>query len=627
MTKLATTADNRYISEVRHPLTLKDQATAAAMRIQVAPSKGKMSGPEARAPFDEVMEHVPDASGVQYTQGVVGGVPGTWCRPPSPRPDAAILYLHGGAYVLGSAFAYRHFVGQIAARTGVAAFVADYRLAPEHVFPAAIDDARAAYAGLVHQGARVIAIAGDSAGGGLALSLLAIEQAAAQNGDGVAACAAAVMSPWTDLALTGASLEDRAEDDPLVTKNMLSIAASSYLVGHDPYDPMVSPLYADLSGLPPVQIHVGTSEVLLDDARRYGDRFREAGGDAVAHTWEGMMHVFPSNLGALEASDAAMALVANFLKDKLQSRSEAARIRAYGGTDAVQFEETTVAVAGPKQVVVRVAAAGINGLDWKIRDGLLKDAFPLAFPATLGFELAGTIVAVGAGTSRLKLGDRVIGTLDGIGAYADFVAVDEAKLALSPRTLSDVEAAALPVAALTAWQALEAGGGPRAGQKILVQGAAGSVGGFAVQFAKAAGATVIATASASAQDHVRALGVDEAIDYRSERFEDRASAIDIVLDFVGGETLERSWAVLSPTGIIVSSTQPDLAARVPVGRRGTGITVHADAERLAKIAADVETGRVKSTIAEICSRSELAAAIERNKTGHAPGKMVADFTR
>jgi len=117
-----------------------------------------MSGPEARAPFDEMMEHVPDAAGVTYTQGVVGGVPGMWCRPQSARPDAVILYLHGGAYVLGSAFAYRHFVGQIAARTGAAAFVAGYRLAPEHAFPAAIDDARAVYAGLARDGARLIAI-------------------------------------------------------------------------------------------------------------------------------------------------------------------------------------------------------------------------------------------------------------------------------------------------------------------------------------------------------------------------------------------------------------------------------------------------------------------------------------
>jgi NADPH:quinone reductase-like Zn-dependent oxidoreductase len=190
-----------------------------------------------------------------------------------------------------------------------------------------------------------------------------------------------------------------------------------------------------------------------------------------------------------------------------------------------------------------------------------------------------------------------------------------------------VEAAAVPVGALTAWQALEAGGGPHVGQRILVQGAAGSVGGFAVQFAKAAGATVIATASKAALEYVRTLGADEVIDYRAERFEDRVANIDIVLDFVGGETLARSWAVLASTGIIVSTTQPDLAAHVPAGRRGVGIMMHPDPKRLRDIADDVAVGRLKSSIAEVCGRLDLVAAIERNKTGHAPGKMVVDFTR
>ncbi len=277
-----------------------------------------MSGPEARAPFDEVMEQVPDAPGVTYAQDRVGGVPGVWCRPPGVRPDAVILYLHGGAYVVGSAYAYRHFAGQIAARCGVAAFVADYRLAPENAFPEALGDAHAVYEGLVRGGAEIIAIAGDSAGGGLALSLLGIQQAAAKTGQGVAPSAAVVLSPWTDLAFTGASIEERAHDDPLITEDMLSIAASSYLAGHDPYDSLVSPLYGDLGGLPPVQIHVGTSEILLDDARAYADHFKQAGGDAVAHTWEGMMHVFPTSVGALEAADAALDLVATFLKEKMQ---------------------------------------------------------------------------------------------------------------------------------------------------------------------------------------------------------------------------------------------------------------------------------------------------------------------
>jgi NADPH:quinone reductase-like Zn-dependent oxidoreductase len=314
------------------------------------------------------------------------------------------------------------------------------------------------------------------------------------------------------------------------------------------------------------------------------------------------------------------------IRHPLPASSEAARLHAYGGKEVLKVDEVPLPMIGADQVLVRVSAAGINGLDWKIRDGLLKDVFPLNLPAVLGFELSGVVVKAGKNTSRLKVGDRVIGPFDAIGAYADFVAIDETKLCATPDGLTDIEAAALPVASLTAWQALEAGG-LRSGQKVLIQGAAGAVGGFAVQFAKAAGATVLATASTSSGDYVLGLGADEAIDYKTERFEDRAVEIDLVLDLVGGDTLDRSWNVLAPDGVIVSTTQPDLAARVPAGRRGLGIMMDSDAERLRKIADDVAAGTLKSRIAEVVEFSELSDAIERNKTGHAPGKTVVNFVR
>jgi monoterpene epsilon-lactone hydrolase len=304
-------------AEVHHPLTEKDRQIVAAMRKEVAPFKGKMSDPSARGPFDEVMEHTPEAAGVTYEKAVLGGVSGIWCAPRSARSDAAILYFHGGAYVLGSAQAYRHFAGQFAARTSTRAFIAEYRLAPEHAFPSAVEDARAAYRGLIEHGARKIAIVGDSAGGGLALVLLSVVQSDAVAGKGVAPCGAVVMSPWTDLALTGASHEERADDDPLVTKEMLFTASTSYLRGNDPRDPLASPLYGSLVGLPPIQLHVGTNEVLLDDARRYAERARAEGVEAVAHVWEGMPHVFPSSVGTLDAAEQAMGLMGSFLQDKL----------------------------------------------------------------------------------------------------------------------------------------------------------------------------------------------------------------------------------------------------------------------------------------------------------------------
>jgi len=304
-------------ADIRHPLSDNDCRAVAAMRAAVAPLKGTMSGTDARAPFDEAMEHTPDVPGVRYETSSLSGVTGIWCTPDGAHRTAAILYLHGGAYVLGSAHAYRHFAGQIAARSKAAVFIAQYRLAPEYPFPAALDDAKAAYRGLVEMGVRTIAIVGDSAGGGLALALLSVVAS-----ESVTPVAAVVMSPWTDLALTGDSLEDRADDDPLLTKEMLSKTGASYLRGHDPRDPLASPLYGDLAGRPPIQLHVGTSEILLDDSRRYAERARSAGVEATLHLWEGMTHVFASSVGTLEAAEKALNLLGGFLGAKLGTRSE-----------------------------------------------------------------------------------------------------------------------------------------------------------------------------------------------------------------------------------------------------------------------------------------------------------------
>ena len=307
--------------------------------------------------------------------------------------------------------------------------------------------------------------------------------------------------------------------------------------------------------------------------------------------------------------------------------NQAFRIHAYGGLEVLQLDDIPVPVPGARQVLIRVKAAGVNGLDWKIRDGLVRDAFPLPLPAVLGIELAGEVVATAPDATRFKTGDRVMGPLGGLGAYADFTGIDEAKLCLIPATLGDVAAAALPVATLTAWQVLRAAGPLRPGQKILIHGAAGGVGGFAVQFAKAAGATVFATAAGASRAHVLGLGADLVIDRLAERFEDKLDGIDLVVDLVGGETLDRSWAVLAPDGAIVSTAAPDIAQRAPAGRRGVWFMMQPDAAQLAQIAGQVAAGSLKSTIAETIGRSGLAAAIERNKRGHAPGKIVLDLTR
>ncbi len=304
-------------------------------------------------------------------------------------------------------------------------------------------------------------------------------------------------------------------------------------------------------------------------------------------------------------------------------RDRAYFIDGYGGPEVMRLAEQPLPVPGPGQVLVEVKAAGVNGIDWKIRQGLLRDVRPLAFPAVLGAELAGVVIDGNGG--RFRAGDRVMGPV-GLGAYADHVATDENTLCHIPDGMTDVQAAAVPVAALTAWQALRAAGELRPWSKALIHGAAGGVGGFAVQFAKAASAIVSATASASSQAYVEGLGADDVIDYRADRFEEHATAIDLVLDLVGGETLDRSWSVLSDRGALVSIVAPDVANRAPANRRGVWFSMRPDPVRLAQIAGDIVAGRLSSTVAETVAFVDLPAAIERSRTGHAPGKIVADFT-
>ena len=305
------------MTTMHHPEHLLDRAAMVAMRLVLRSAKGTVSGPDARKPFDEMMQKVPAASGVIYEAATIGGVPGWWCRPENAVEGAAILYLHGGGYVVGAAQAYQHLVGQLASRTRVAAFVPQFRLAPEFPFPAAVEDAQATFEGLVAQGLTKIALAGDSAGGGLALILLSWAASKARTGSGLIPEGAAVISAWTDLAMTGESMKTRAEADPLSTPASLTAMARLYLRDRDARDPLASPLYGDLSGLPPVRMHVGEDDVLLDDSVRYGERFEQAGGTIQVHTWQGMIHVFPSNVALLIAARQALDDVGEFLRSRL----------------------------------------------------------------------------------------------------------------------------------------------------------------------------------------------------------------------------------------------------------------------------------------------------------------------
>ena len=305
----------------------------------------------------------------------------------------------------------------------------------------------------------------------------------------------------------------------------------------------------------------------------------------------------------------------------------ALQLQRYGGVDAAKVDRVPAPSPGPGQVVVSVRAAGINALDWKVREGYVRDAYPLALPAVLGIELAGVVEAVGRGATRFKAGDRVMGPLGGLGAYADLVAVNEANLCRTPDTLEDAQAAALPVSVLAAWQSLNMAGAVRSGQRVLIHGAAGGLGAFAVQFAKRAGAFVVATASGRDADEVRRLGADEFIDYREQRFEELTSDIDLALDYVGRDVLDRTWQVLSSSGVVVATTSPDILARTPQGRRGLWFMMKPDAALLHTLAQEVAQGRLQSQVGEVVSFDALPAAIERSRRGERHGKVVVDFSR
>jgi monoterpene epsilon-lactone hydrolase len=303
---------------IHHDAVPADLAMIATVRAQSAPFKGMNSGVAARPGYDQMISAIPGADGVTYSAAILGGVSGHWCHPATgASADSAILYLHGGAYVLGTATAYRNFAGQFAGRTGISVFVADYGLAPERPFPQGLLDARAVWQALQVEGFARLAIAGDSAGGGLSLSLLEWASTEAAAGQGAAPLAAVVFSPWIDLALTGDSHQSRAEADPFLKLAMQQTCAGLYLGETDPRMPEASAIYGNPANLPPIQIHVGTAEILLDDSLSYAVLVHEAGGAVTAHVWQDMPHVFPSSFAILKAGETALALTADFLRTHL----------------------------------------------------------------------------------------------------------------------------------------------------------------------------------------------------------------------------------------------------------------------------------------------------------------------
>jgi monoterpene epsilon-lactone hydrolase len=309
---------NASISTITHALSAADGEALEKVRTDASAARAAQAAglpptlEQMRAGYDAMVGRTPPAAGVTYEAATIGGIPGLWCRPKDARTGPVLLYLHGGAYALGSSAGYHNFVGQLASRCAMPAFIVDYRRAPEEPFPAAVDDSVAAFNGLIAHGYRSIAVVGDSAGAGLVLATIDSTRSAP-----VRPCAAVLYSIWSDLALSGESFHARGARDPQLTQAILSNAAAGYLHGHSDHDPLASPLYADPAGYPPLQLHVGTDELLFDDTIRLGVKAQGAGVDATIHVWEGMIHGFTRFVGTFEAAPMALDISAAFLVDLL----------------------------------------------------------------------------------------------------------------------------------------------------------------------------------------------------------------------------------------------------------------------------------------------------------------------
>jgi phosphinothricin tripeptide acetyl hydrolase len=278
------------------------------------PPSDSLTTAERRAQYERAEKVFPTPPDVKVERVSAPAAPAEWLRPPSAAPGRVVLYLHGGGYVIGSPRSHRHLAAAIAGAAGASALLLDYRLAPEHPFPAAVEDATAAYRWLLDQAIAPehIVIAGDSAGGGLTVAtLLALREARVPLPAG-----GVCISPWVDLTCSGASYATKAAADPIVRRASVEEMARAYLGATPPRTPLASPLFADLRGLPPLLIHVGSDEVLLDDAVRLAERAKAGGVDATLEIYDRMIHVWHWFLPMLDEAQTAVEAIGRFVRSR-----------------------------------------------------------------------------------------------------------------------------------------------------------------------------------------------------------------------------------------------------------------------------------------------------------------------
>jgi len=300
------------------------------------------------------------------------------------------------------------------------------------------------------------------------------------------------------------------------------------------------------------------------------------------------------------------------------------RIHSFGGPEVLQGDDVEPSLPDASQILVAVKAASVNPVDFKIRSGKYPAVKEDRLPYALGRDVSGVVEKCGAQATIFKIGDEVFGMV-GIngGGYAEKVVLDQKAIARKPPSLDHVHATAIPLAGQTAWQGLFRWGQLKAGQSVLIHGGSGGVGHFAVQFAKAKGARVLTTVSTDNVEFARSLGADVVIDYKTQRFEDHASDLDMVFDLIDGEARERSWPLLKRGGVLVSTlTDPSQDKAKEHGIRAMRYTVEADGAELAEIADLVTAGKVKPHVARTYPLAEATEALSEVEKGHSVGKTV-----
>lgn len=300
----------------------------------------------------------------------------------------------------------------------------------------------------------------------------------------------------------------------------------------------------------------------------------------------------------------------------------AAVMHGYGSTNAIRIETVEIPLPKPSCVIVEISAAGVNPLDLKLLNGEVRDTFPITLPYILGGEFSGKIINIGRDVHSFKIGDRVIGKPSKRGAFAEKIEIPQEQLILKPQGLDDSIAATLPVAALTAWIGLFDYGQLKSGQTVLIQGAAGGVGSYAIPLAHKAGATVIATASTENLEYIKFLGADQVIDYTNPNSLDTIKEVDLVLDLVGRPTLKKLWLTLKPQGTLVSSVIQDIENIAPKNHKGIFFQTRFDRTILEIIADDIALNKIPFSPPLEFALKDTAKALEALVTKGNHGKIV-----